>query len=133
MTPFVLDCSVCMTWAFEDEKAPVALDELASVQVSVPQIWPLEVSNSLLVALRHRRISIGEIEKFTETLDTLPIIIDGETSTHALTRTFAIARRYGLTSYDAAYLELALRRDRPLATLDGKLRKAAEIAGVPLI
>lgn len=96
----------------------------------VPSLWTLEVGNALLLAERRKRISSEQRHKALYILTELPINIDAMTSHHAWLETMELAERYKLTLYDASYLELALRRSLPLATLDKALQKAATLAGV---
>ena len=133
MTDFVLDCSVSMTWWFEDETDAYAervLDYLDEASAIVPAIWPLEVANALLAAERRNRIASRDSDRVAEFIVTLPIHVDDETHAHALGATMALAREYALTAYDAAYLELAMRLDVPLATADKALAGAARAGGV---
>jgi predicted nucleic acid-binding protein len=133
---FVLDNSIVMAWSFEDEVteyADTVLERLADTRAIVPALWPLEVANALLMGERRKRFTEAEILKWTGILRSLPIVIDGETNSHAWSDTLTLARGHNLSAYDAAYLELAIRRGLPLATLDGKLKTAAEAAGVALL
>ena len=132
---FVLDNSIVMAWSFEDETdeyADAVLDRLAIARAVVPALWPLEVANALLMRERRKRSTEAETIKWTSILKSLPIVIDGETNAHAWSDTLTLARGHNLTAYDAAYLELAIRRSLPLATIDGKLKLAAETVGVAL-
>jgi predicted nucleic acid-binding protein len=131
---FVLDNSIVMAWSFEDESddyADAVLDRLASASAVVPALWPLEVANALLMGERRKRSTEAETIKWTGILAALPIIIDDETNAHAWSDTLGLARGHNLTAYDAAYLELAVRRSLPLATIDRKLETAAAAIGVP--
>ena len=133
---FVLDNSIVMAWSFEDEVdeyADAVLEKLADTRAVVPVLWPLEVANALLMGERRKRSTEAETIKWTGILASLPITIDGETNSHAWSDTLSLARGHNLTAYDAAYLELAIRRGLPLATIDGKLRTAAEAVGVALL
>ncbi len=98
----------------------------------VPDLWHLEASNVLLGAEKHSGLSVGEIEGFISQLEDLPIHVDPLTSHQAFSRTMALGRAYTLSSYDAAYLELAIRKGTPLATLDKYLVKAAKKVGVEI-
>lgn len=132
---FVLDNSVTMSWAFSDEADPYAqdvLNALPGATAVVPSIWPLEAANVLLVGERRGRITRADSTSFVAILDGLSIGVDGETSERALKDTLDLARAQGLSVYDAAYLELAMRRGLPLATLDGKLKAAALVVGVAI-
>ena len=131
---FVLDCSVTMSWFFGDE-ATAATDKLldrlnSDGRAIVAAHWALEVSNTLLMAERRKRSSVAESSHFIAILDALPIEADQETALRASTSSKELARAQGLTLYDSAYLELAMRRSLPLATLDKQLRAAAKKAGV---
>ncbi len=98
-----------------------------------PSLWPLEVANALLVAARRRRIAPAYVEISLRELAKLDVAIDPETAAHAWNSTPALALTHGLTVYDAAYLELAHRRQMPLASLDQKLRAAASQLRLPLL
>lgn len=133
MTEFVLDCSATLPWVFASEATRATdalLDELAAGRRAwVPALWHLEVANVMLGAQRRGQIDKAGVEKFLSTLRTLDIEVDDETISGAWTRTLAIGESFGLTAYDAAYLELALRKGIPLATLDTQLKKACSKAG----
>jgi len=136
MSRLVLDCSIAAAWFFEDETSALAehvLGSLATHEAVVPSIWPLEMANVLVLAERARRTTPAKSEQFLARLTDMPIALDHRDADHAFSGVLALARLYGLTSYDAAYLELALRDDLPLATLDVPLRKAASKAGVSLV
>jgi predicted nucleic acid-binding protein len=136
MSVIVLDASVTLTWVFPDEatKATARLqDELtAGAEAWVPALWHLELVNVLLNAHKRGRIDRSGIEMALSRLRTYRITIDDETMTQAWNKTLDLAVQYQLTTYDAAYLELALRRNLPLATLDEALIAAAKAAGVSL-
>ncbi len=131
---FVLDSSVTMAWFFHDEAGSSSdelLDELnRDGRAVVAMHWALEVSNTLLVAERRKRCSVADTAHYVGILNALPIEVDSETATNAATSTLALARSHELTLYDGAYLELAMRRKLPLATLDRDLRSAAKKVGV---
>ena len=132
--PFVLDCSVTMAWFFVDEATSdtdALLDGLSEGgRALVPRHWILEVGNTLLMAERRKRCSEAEATSFLRILGALMIEPDPEPLAHAASAALALARRHGLTLYDAVYLELAMRANRPIATLDKELRIAAKKAGV---
>jgi predicted nucleic acid-binding protein len=134
-TAFVLDGSVTMVWGFEDEAdayAEAILDRMPDLQAYVPGLWSLEVANALLVGERRRRTTPADAARFLSILGSFPITIDDETAAHAWHETTHLARAHGLSAYDAAYLELAIRLGLPLATLDDKLKAAAIAVGVAL-
>lgn len=133
---FVLDNSVTMRWFLGDGKplelayAGKVLDAMKDTKALVPAIWRLEVANVIAKAEATALVSEARSEAFLEMLEDLDIEVDASTSAHALSSTLQLARRYRLSSYDASYLELALRLGLPLATLDEELQKAAKKAGV---
>jgi predicted nucleic acid-binding protein len=133
---FVLDSSVALAWVLPDEGNSY-VDELRERLIAqgavVPPIWPLEVGNVLLVALRRGRIRQEEFETMVERLARLPIEIDIEATDHALAGVLLLAGQLGLSTYDAAYLDLAQRRSLPLATLDNRLRNACAAAKVEVL
>jgi predicted nucleic acid-binding protein len=125
---FVLDNSVALTWCFEDEctlATDVLLNQLSEVGAIVPQLWPLEAVNGLLIAERRNRITTAKRKELTGFLRKLPIIIDVETNDRVWAATARLADQFRLTIYDATYLELAVRFKVPLASLDKNLRIAA--------
>ena len=130
---YVLDCSVAIAWVIPDETSAhtdALLAELAGGIAVVPQVWPLEVANMLLVAGRRGRITDAETERALKDLSSLPIEVDELTYENAFGATMSVARAHALSPYDAAYLELAMRRELPLATLDTQLRTACSAAGI---
>ncbi len=132
---FVLDGSVTMAWFFADEsstEADAIENSLTRATVMVPALWLLEVANTLLVGERRKRATQAETTRFLHTLNLLPITVEKQTNIETLTEILSLARKHELTAYDAAYLELALRMNLPIATLDQKLKEAAEACGVPL-
>ncbi len=132
---FVLDCSVTMAWCFGDEGTPYThevRDSLATTQAVVPSLWSLEVANATVVGERRKRLDEARSQRFIVLLNALPIVIDHESSGRAFGDIIHLARAHQLSAYDAAYLELAIRRGLPLACLDGKLKIAAMSAGVVL-
>jgi predicted nucleic acid-binding protein len=135
---FVLDASVALFWLLRDADAREAAYAFAVLKAlraggvggSVPMTWGLEVANVLARAERTDQITEAQSESFLEMLQSTPIEADSATITQTLSATLQLARRYRLSSYDASYLELALRAGLPLATLDEDLRRAAQKAGV---
>ena len=108
------------------------LDALAPRRGIVPYLWHLEVANTLLVGECRRRSTQADTATWLGFLSALPIEVDDETRAHAFGATLSLARSHALSAYDAAYLELAMRRGLPLATLDEKLKAAAKAVGVAL-
>lgn len=125
---FVLDCSITVAWLFEDESTPQTdelLDRLKDSGALVPALWRLELGNVLTRAERLKRITAAQIADYLDLLDRSPIVTDTETESRAFREILTLARSEGLTTYDAAYLELAVRRRLSLATLDKELIRAA--------
>ena len=138
MTGFVLDNSVAMRWLLESEKssdqkyAENVLESMTDSDAFVPNLWQLEAVSVLVGAEKRCDVSLGEIERFISQLENLPIHTDPSTGHHAFSRTLILARAYNISSYDASYLELAIREGLSLATLDKKLIKSAKKAGVDI-
>jgi len=126
---FVADSSVGVAWAVHAQASGATdqlLEELArGTPVLVPTLWPFEVANALLVLLRRKKILAEERDRALGALARLPLVVDDEGSRLAFGRTSELAAEHGLSVYDAAYLELALRRKLPLASRDDALRNAA--------
>jgi predicted nucleic acid-binding protein len=135
---FVLDNSVAMRWILESPKqadqlyAESVLHTLVEAEVVVPNLWHLEACNVLLVAEKRKELTGSEVERFISQLENLPIFADSMTALKSFNRTLNLARVHKLSSYDAAYLELAIREGFPLATLDKELIKAAKKSDVKL-
>jgi predicted nucleic acid-binding protein len=130
---FVVDCSITMTWLFEDEVTPETEDLYDRLMVEtavVPTLWFLEVANVIAIAERKSRITPGQSMGFIADLAKLRIEQDDQGPSRAFSNLLLICRTHQLTSYDALYLDLAVRRGLPLATLDEPLRKAAKKLGV---
>ena len=133
---FVVDNSVVMSWCFKDQANPYAdsiLERLTEAVAYVPSVWSLEVVNVLLAAERKKCISEAASVRFIILLSQLPIFVEFESSDKAMKDLLGLARAHYLSSYDASYLDLAMRKGLPLATLDGKLRKAAKSTKVGLL
>ena len=137
MKALVIDGSTALGFLMSDEQAPRALAALDAIDdgmpAFVPAHWPLEVANGLLMAERRKRITQAAAAEALDSVLSLPIEIDPATARQVRGETAALARQYGLTIYDAAYLELAMRRGAALATDDAALAKAAKAAGVTLV
>jgi len=132
----VLDCSVALSWCFEDEASPATdalLDRVRDEGAVVPSLWHLELGNVLLQAERRKRISPEDVATRLNLIAALPISTDQETMSRAWHDILSIARVEGLTTYDAAYLELASRLGTQLLTKDRDLVAAAARRGVPAL
>jgi predicted nucleic acid-binding protein len=128
MNNLVLDSSVTLAWIYGDETTETVrqiFHTVAEDGAVVPSLWQLEVANSLTMAVRKRRIALDFRAAALADLALLDITTDQQTDSQAWTETLKIADLFRLTVYDAAYLELARRRNLPLATLDQELRTAA--------
>ena len=130
----VLDASIVIAWAYREEGERLdALIRLVSAESAhVPAHWVLEVTNTLLYGERSGRIASRQRREITDRMRALPIRQDQETFLRGWQETTALAETHSLTAYDAAYLELAIRLELPLATLGQDLARAARKAGVPL-
>jgi predicted nucleic acid-binding protein len=131
---FVLDGSVTLAWLFHDEADPYAdaiVARLPTLEMLVPRLWHLEVANVLLVGERRGRCTQADTVSWLSYLSGLPIVVDGATEARAWSDTLSLARQHGLSAYDAAYLELAMREGVALATLDAKLKVAMQALGIP--
>ena len=132
----VLDSSAALAWVYADERGPAIAeiqDRVVRSGAWVPQLWRLEVGNSLQIGVRRGRLSRTERDEWLADFAALNIMSDPETEVHAWSATMVLAERLALTLYDAAYLELARRRQLPLASLDRELRAAAAEVGVELL
>jgi predicted nucleic acid-binding protein len=131
----VVDASVALAWCFLDEATPAtweALDQVRQVGGLVPCIWPLEVGNAVLAGQRRGRLTEAAAAYFVKLLDALPIRVEAADITRVFGPIRSLANDHGLSAYDAAYLELAMRGGLALASLDRRLRVAADAVGVPL-
>jgi predicted nucleic acid-binding protein len=133
---FVIDNSVALAWCFEDEQTPALmtlLDRLVEQGALAPQLWPIEALNGLLSAEKRGRIDRSSRLRLLGFLSQLPIAIDEETAGRVWSSTGHLADEHGLTAYDAAYLELAVRQGVPMATTDTALVRAAQTIGVEIL
>ena len=134
--PFVLDSSVALAWVLPDESNPSIdrlCDRLTDDIAVVPPVWPLEIGNVLQVAVKRGRLNSKDMGRVIKELRALPIEIDATSTERSFEETLALAQKYDLTTYDASYVELAQRRDVPMATLDHKLRKACQSAKITVL
>jgi predicted nucleic acid-binding protein len=133
---FVIDNSVVMAWCFEDganSNADTIQDMLIENKAFVPAIWPLEVTNVLLVAERKKRISKAGSGHFIALLSQLPIEVEPSDTDTIFHETISLARQYMLSSYDASYIELAIRKGLPIATQDKAIIRAAKKIQIEII
>jgi predicted nucleic acid-binding protein len=130
----VLDASVVLSWAFEDEATAEldrVLDLVAAEGAIVPALWSYELGNGVLTAFRRGRMSARVRSRFLELLSQLPIDVVAGTPRPA--DLVQHGETHDLTAYDAAYLGLALDRSADLATIDGRLAEAARRAGLTVL
>jgi predicted nucleic acid-binding protein len=133
LTRIVIDASVALAWCFPDEASEYAdaiLVALEDQSVLVPSIWSMEITNALLVGERRKRIRQPELRRFVDLLKGLSVVEDGQPFADTVNNVLPLARDYNLSAYDAAYLDVAIRHEAPLATFDAALQKAARAAGV---
>lgn len=136
MTACVLDASIALAWLIDDEIDPISdllMESVAEAGAIAPAIWPTEVANGLLSASRRGRLPQQRCDDLLETLAVLDVRVEPTPLTRLQGSIFTLAVRTGLSVYDASYLELALSLSLPLATLDQKLRRAAEAFNVPVL
>jgi predicted nucleic acid-binding protein len=139
MAEFVLDASVAFAWCFPGdptEDTPYCrriLSKLTADDAIVPEIWAFEIANIIFVAFNKRkRITQKQIDEYLQRLKALPIRVEP----HDLWANVGLelqARKWNLSAYDAAYLDLALRKKLPLATADDNLKKMAEVVGIEVL
>ena len=135
MNGVVIDSSVALSWCFEDEATPetdALFDHVRDKGAVVPGLWHLELGNVLLQAERRGRIKAADVAVRLGLIAELPISVDQETTSRAWREIISIARSERLTTYDATYLELAVRYQLPLLTKDAELAEAAKRLGVPV-
>lgn len=134
MAGWVIDASVTLPWFFPDEATPFTeglLDALGAQPLWAPALWVLECTNVLQSAQRRRRIDANRRAQIAGELGQLPVRVDHEPLDFMTIDRLAAA--HGLSAYDAAYLELALRRSLTLVSLDARLIAAAQVLGHPVI
>lgn len=135
-TPLVLDASLVLSWALPDEASlysDAVLHRVAKSGALTPALWLHEIANGLLMAQRRGRCTTAQRMAFIEELLRLPVEVESSSARTVLDSQVALAERYALTAYDAAYLDLALRRNLPLATQDKAMKSAAGKAGVAIV
>ncbi len=132
----VIDCSILMAVLLPDEQHPFALNIFEQArenqqELLIPSFLYIEANNVLLMASRRKRIEENKLNDYLKRISNLPVVVDNAAflpkKQTELTR---FAQKNGLSIYDAVYLELAMRKNCPLATLDKSLRHAAEMSGL---
>lgn len=138
MIRFVLDNSVTMRWLFRDgtvadlDYAERVLEKLTEGIAVVPHIWQLEVANVIVRAEAKAGLAESRSRVFLAMLGQMQIVVDDTADKQTWETILPLARQFRLSSYDAAYLELAIREDLPLASLDSNLISALKQAKVKL-
>lgn len=130
---FVLDASVALCWAFDDEDQPLARQALEAAGQGLavaPLVWWYEIRHGLLAGERRGRLDVASSTEFLDRVHHLPIKLRFDAAPGSL---LPLARTHGLSVYDASYLELAQRLELSLATLDRHLSAAAQTAGISLL
>lgn len=133
---FVVDASVALAWCFADEATPATrhlLDRMCEETAAVPSWWYVEITNVLALAERKHRITPAQTAEFIALIEGFDLDVDDHAPGRAFSDLLPLCRACHLTSYDAIYLDLAIRRHTPLATLDEPLRKAARKMGVKVL
>ena len=136
MSAVVIDTSIALSWCFEDEASPETdglFERVRDEGAIVPGLWHLELGNVLLQAEKRGRITPKDVGVRLDLIAELPIVTDQETTARAWREILTMARADRLTTYDATYLELAVRRGLPLLTKDGELVRAAKRIGVQVL
>jgi predicted nucleic acid-binding protein len=132
----VIDASFALALVLPDETSPAAdimAELLLHEEPVAPSIWVMEVANALLAAGRRGRLRQNDEGQVAQALRMLAVRVDPVDLDAAMANILPIARKHGLSAYDAAYLELALRTSSRLATLDRQLRKAAIAEGLGVV
>ena len=131
MAAFILDSSLAAAWCFTDEATSYTNTVLSAVssltEAAAPRLWAYEIRNTVLMGIRRKRITRAHADAFLKSLENLPVRLIDPPSYDAV---FELADRHGLTAYDAAYLDLAVRERLPIASLDSALLRAAQACGL---
>ncbi len=134
---WVLDCSLALAWGLPDEQSPVADNFFAirkpSHDLWVPSLWWFELANGLAMGKKRRRITENQMARLLRAYDVLPLQTDTHSGFEFVDALQRIALQYELSCYDAAYLELAIRKNAGLATLDDHLANMGRHTGVPAV
>jgi len=136
MSGFILDASVTLSWCFLDEattKTDALLARLKKELAFAPELWTLEVGNILIMSEQRKRITYAQITEFLSLLSKLNIQVVSDTAKYGFHEILNLAHNEKITTYDAAYLELAMRLGKPLASKDKQLNVIAKRLGVQLM
>jgi predicted nucleic acid-binding protein len=136
VTPWIVDASLAMSWYLADEEnreyGLSVLDSLTAREIRVPALFVYELTNALVVAHRRNRIGANDLDGAFRDISSLNLAIDAATP-ESSARLAKLALLYGLSCYDAAYLDLGIRTGFPIATLDKALIRAMQAANVDLV
>ena len=131
---WVIDCSLALAWGLPDEESTTADDffllDHSQEELLVPALWWFELANGLTMGRKRKRITQDQFVRLLRAYDALPLLTDSHAGFNFVQALQRIASQYDLSAYDAAYLELALRKNAGLATLDQHLASMAHRAGV---
>lgn len=133
---FVLDCSLAVAWCFSDEataRTTKLLKRMEHEAALIPAWWYLELTNVLVLAEKKGRIDADQVAEFIALVESFQLEVDEQAPRRAFQHLLPLCRAGQLTSHDAVYLDLAMRRQLPVASLDESLRKAAKKHGVKLL
>ena len=136
MREFVVDNSVFMSWLMKEEnysKASEIVNLVRENRICVPSIWCYEIANSLYVSEKRKRLNISEINEFIEIIAVFPITVESNSFLKVTTDILRMSRQYGLTAYDASYVELAFRKSIPIASFDRDIIKVSRKMGLDII
>lgn len=130
----ILDASATLAWLFnEDDKGPALLPLLRDHDLVAPSLWKLEVTNAILVRERRKIITAAQGEAYLNHLASLDVEIIAEPTNRSISELAKTARPYQLSSYDAVYLDLAMRLQVPILTMDGNLKDASKRVGLKVL
>ena len=136
MSQWIVDASLALGWYLKDEEVRAYnLDVLAGLNTNealVPFLWTYEVANGLVMAHRRKGLAQSDVSTILESLKALPITVDPPNADMAI-QLPALALKHKLTAYDAAYLEIALRLNLPIATKDGAMKRAMASCGIKTV
>jgi predicted nucleic acid-binding protein len=133
---FVIDSSIAVAWCFQDAATPATnhlLERMVTEAAAVPAWWYLEITNVLALAERKKRVTAAQVAQFIALIESLDLEVDDQAPGRAFAHLLPLCRSHELTSYDAVYVDLSLRRQLPLASLDDDLRAAAKALGIEVL
>ena len=134
MNNFILDCSVYMSWCFNEETIKASskiLNSITKKGIIVPSLWVYEVTNTLTVSVRRKKLTVADAHDLINNIQLLPIEFDKPTIEN-MSNIFNIANEHKLSAYDAAYIELALRTNTQIASFDKEVIKVSGKLGIKI-